>query len=95
MPFSGSDLSLRESQVKQKLGKTGESPPPLLHCDQASISMAVAGTPGARAGDQQGPRLEKAWYLDAPENAASPSLLAELGIVDYAVHLVRTTVLLL
>eukprot|EP00903_Cladosiphon_okamuranus_P013426 g12506.t1 len=52
---------------------------------QANISVAVAGTPGA--GGRRRPRLGKAWYLDAPENEASPSLLAELGIVDYAVRL--------
>lgn len=54
---------------------------------QASISVAVSPAGGA----PQRPRLGKAWYLDGPENEASPSLLGELGIVDYAVHLVRTS----
>ncbi|CBJ26428.1 conserved unknown protein [Ectocarpus siliculosus] len=52
------------------------------------MSGAGAGAGAGGGGNStQRPRLCKAWYLDAPENEASPTLLAELGIVDYAVHL--------
>lgn len=56
----------------------------------AAAAGAAAAEAVAVASGQQMPRmLRKSWYLDAPKNDASPSLLAELGIVFYEVRLVR------
>lgn len=55
----------------------------------AAAAEAAAGAGTGEAGPAPRPRLGKAWYLDAPGNDASPALLAELGIADYAVNLVR------
>ncbi|CAN0273679.1 unnamed protein product, partial [Ectocarpus sp. 4 AP-2014] len=54
------------------------------------VPGAAAAAGGGESSTQR-PRLCKAWYLDAPENEASPTLLAELGIVDYAVHLEKNS----
>ncbi|CAN0118539.1 unnamed protein product [Scytosiphon promiscuus] len=78
----------RHQQRQQQHQQQQQQPQPQQQQQQQQqAEVNVSSTGGAGAGAVQSPRPGKAWYLDAPQNEASPALLAELGIMDYAVRL--------